>query len=69
MKNKIILATFLLIILTVLVAPSLEAAVSVNIEKAEVTDISEKNVVNGRIVPKKTISIPSKINAEIKKKN
>ncbi len=69
MKNKITLTLLLIVFITVLAVPSLEAAVSVNVDKVEMADISQKSVVNGRIVPAKTISIPSKINAEVRELN
>ncbi|MGM0437390.1 MAG: efflux RND transporter periplasmic adaptor subunit [Bacillota bacterium] len=69
MKNKIIVVIMSILLITVFAVPKLEAAVSVNVKKAIISDISEESVVNGRIVPDKTISIVSEINGKIEELN
>ena len=69
MKNKIIIVLMSLLLITVFTVPKAEAAVSVDVKKAVISDISEKSVVNGRIVPDKTISIISEINGKIEELN
>lgn len=69
MKNKIIVVIMSILLITVFAVPKLEAAVSVNVKKAIISDISDESVVNGRIVPDKTISIVSEINGKIEEIN
>jgi len=69
MKNKIFIVLMSLLLITVFAVPKIDAAVSVDVKKAVISDISEKSVVNGRIVPDKTISIISEINGKIEELN
>ena len=69
MKNKILVGILSLLLITVFLVPEVGAEVSVDIKKSVVSDISEESVVNGRVVPDKTISIVSEINGKIEELN
>lgn len=69
MKSKLLIAVMAVaLVMSVAVFP-VDAAVSVKVEKVENGNIKDESVVNGKIVPEKTIGLASMISAEVTELN